>query len=55
MKIYNGEFTEAMDAVNAVNSSKERISQLLSIAGKNREKIEKACAGDIVASIKLKT
>ncbi|MGI6291769.1 MAG: elongation factor G [Bacteroidales bacterium] len=54
MKIYNGEFTEAMDAVNAVNSSKERISQLLSIAGKNREKIEKACAGDIVASIKLK-
>lgn len=54
MKIYNGEFTEAMDAINPINGSKERISQLLCIAGKNREKIEKACAGDIVATIKLK-
>ena len=54
MKIFNGEFTEAMDTVNAANGSKERISQLLCIAGKNREKIEKASAGDIVATIKLK-
>lgn len=54
MKIFNGVFTEAMDAVNPVNGSKERISQLLCIAGKNREKVEKASAGDIVATIKLK-
>ncbi len=53
-KIFNGDFTEAMDCVNAVNGSKERISQLLCIAGKNREKVEKACAGDIIATIKLK-
>ena len=54
MKIYNGDFTESMDVVNAANGSKERISQLLCIAGKNREKVEKACAGDIIATIKLK-
>ncbi len=54
MKIYNGDFTESMEVVNAINGSKERISQLLCIAGKNREKVEKATAGDIVASIKLK-
>ncbi len=55
MKIYAGEVTEAMDVVNGVNASKERISQLLCIAGKNREKIAKAVAGDIVATIKLKS
>jgi len=54
MKIYGGEIVEAMDMVNTVSGSKERLSQLFSIAGKNREKIEKAVAGDIVATIKLK-
>ena len=54
-KIYAGEVTEAMDVVNGVNGSKERISQLLCIAGKNREKVEKAVAGDIVATIKMKS
>ena len=54
MKIYGGEITEAMDMVNSVSNSKERISQIFCIAGKNREKIDKAVAGDIVATIKLK-
>lgn len=54
MKIYNGDFTETMDAANAANGSRERISQLLCIAGKNREKVAKACAGDIIGTIKLK-
>ena len=53
-KVYGGEVTEAMDLVNSSNSGKERISQLLIIAGKKREKIEKVCAGDIAATIKLK-
>ena len=53
-KIYAGEITEGMDMVNAVNGSKERISQIFSIVGKNREKLTKAVAGDIVATIKLK-
>jgi elongation factor G len=54
MKVFGGEIVEAMDMVNTVSGSKERLSQLFSIAGKNREKIEKAVAGDIVATIKLK-
>jgi elongation factor G len=54
MKVYGGEITEAMDMVNSVSNSKERLSQLFCIAGKNREKIEKAVAGDIIATIKLK-
>jgi len=54
MKIYGGEITEAMDMVNSVSNNKERLSQLFCIAGKNREKVEKATAGDIIATIKLK-
>jgi elongation factor G len=53
-KVYGGEVTEAMDLVNSTNSGKERISQLLFIAGKKREKVERVCAGDIAATIKLK-
>ncbi len=53
-KVYGGEVTEAMDLVNSSNSGKERISQILLIAGKKREKVEKVCAGDIAATIKLK-
>ncbi len=55
MKIYSGEITEAMDLYNPNTNNKERLSQLLCIAGKNREKTEKACAGDIVATIKLRS
>lgn len=54
MKIYAGEIVEAMDMINSANGSKERVSQLFAVAGKKREKLEKACAGDIVATIKLK-
>ena len=53
-KLYAGELTESLDVVNGVNGSKERVSQLLCVAGKNREKVEKVVAGDIAATIKLK-
>lgn len=53
-KVYAGDITEGMDMVNGSNSSKERITQLFAVAGKKREKIEKVCAGDIAATIKLK-
>lgn len=53
-KIYAGEITEAMDMVNPVRQSKERLSQIFVANGKNREKIEKMVAGDIGATIKLK-
>jgi elongation factor G len=54
-KVYAGEITEAMDMINPTrNSSKERLSQLFAINGKNREKVEKLVAGDIGATIKMK-
>ena len=54
-KVYAGEITEAMDMINPTrNSSKERLSQLFVINGKNREKVEKLVAGDIGATIKMK-
>lgn len=54
-KVYSGEITEAMDMINPNRSSKERLSQLFVINGKNREKVEKLVAGDIGATIKLKS
>ena len=53
-KVYSGVITEAMDMVDSVNSSKERISQMFAVAGKKREKLEKVVAGDIAAAIKMK-
>jgi len=53
-KVYNGEINESSDMVNGNNGTKERMSQLFVMAGKNREKIGKFVAGDIGATIKLK-
>ncbi|HBG69756.1 MAG: elongation factor G [Bacteroidetes bacterium GWF2_43_63] len=54
LKIAAGEISEGSDVVNGLNSTKERITQIFAVAGKNREKLEKAVAGDIVATVKLK-
>ncbi len=54
-KVYSGEVTESMDMVNGETASKERLSQLMATAGKNREKIAKLVAGDIGSTIKLKS
>jgi len=53
-KVYEGTVTEAVDLVNANTGSKERLSQLFIVAGKNRQKVEKIMPGDIGATIKLK-
>ncbi len=53
-KVYDGTLTEAIDLVNSTSGSKERLSQLFAVAGKNRQKLEKVVAGDIAATIKLK-
>jgi len=54
-KVYGGEVVEAQDMINPCrNGSKERISQIFVVNGKNREKIDKMLAGDIGATIKLK-
>jgi len=53
-KVLDGQITEGMDMVNPVTGSKERISQIFAVYGKNRTKLEKVLAGDIVATVKLK-
>ncbi|MDA3904579.1 MAG: elongation factor G [Bacteroidales bacterium] len=53
-KVYGGTVEEGMDLINTRTSNKERLSQLFVVAGKNREKVTKVCAGDIAATIKLK-
>lgn len=55
MKVMSGELTEGMDVVNSTNEAKERIAQIFVNSGKTRTKIEKASAGDIVSTIKLKS
>lgn len=54
LKVMGGEITEGMDIVNTCTGNKERISQLMTAVGKNRVKLEKAAAGDIVLTMKLK-
>lgn len=54
-KVCAGEITESMDLINPNTDAKERLTQLLVIAGKNREKVQKVVAGDIGATIKLKS
>jgi len=54
-KVYSGQITEAFDMINSDSGTKERISQIFSMNGKNREKLEKIVAGDIGATIKLKS
>ena len=53
-RVYGGEISEGQDLINLNNDSKERISQVMVVAGKNRQKINKVVAGDIAATIKLK-
>ncbi|HAJ98775.1 MAG TPA: elongation factor G [Bacteroidales bacterium] len=53
-KVFNGVVTEALDMINANTQSKERLSQLFAVAGKNRQKLDKVMPGDIAATIKLK-
>ena len=53
-KVMSGTVEEGMDLINTVKQSKERISQLFLVAGKNRTKVDKLVAGDIGATVKLK-
>lgn len=53
-KVFGGTVSEAQDLINSRTSNKERISQMFALNGKNRDKVDKVNAGDIVATIKLK-
>lgn len=54
-KVMSGEINEGMDLINSVTGNKERLSQLYVSAGKNRVKVPKVVAGDIAATVKLKS
>ncbi|HEC43064.1 MAG TPA: elongation factor G [Bacteroides sp.] len=53
-KVLSGTLTEGMDLINNRTRSKERLSQLFAVAGKERNKVDKLFAGDIGATVKLK-
>ncbi|MEA3317382.1 MAG: elongation factor G [Bacteroidota bacterium] len=53
-KVMSGEVTENMDLINNNTESKERLSQIYAVSGKNRTKLEKLSAGDIGGTVKLK-
>jgi len=53
-KVYSGTLNEGDDLINSRNGNKERLSQLLVVAGKKRDKIATVYAGDIASAIKLK-
>ncbi|HUS85649.1 MAG TPA: elongation factor G [Bacteroidales bacterium] len=54
-KVISGKITENIDLVNTISNSKERLSQLYVCAGKNRVKVPELHAGDIGATVKLKS
>jgi len=53
-KVMSGKITEGSDYVNNNNQSKERLSQIFWVLGKNRTKVPELVAGDLGATVKLK-
>jgi elongation factor G len=53
-KVMSGKLKEGADLVNIDRGSKERISQIFSVSGQIRTKVEELVAGDIGATVKLK-
>lgn len=55
-KVISGTINENHDLINlSINRSKERFAQLFTVAGKNRSKVSSLVAGDIGATVKVKT
>jgi elongation factor G len=53
-KVMSGTLKEATDLVNTTTKNKERISQIMLSAGKNRTKVTSLQAGDLGVTVKLK-
>ena len=53
-KVLSGTLTEGIDLTNNSNRTKERLSQIFTVAGKTRNKVDKLFAGDLGATVKLK-
>ncbi len=54
-KVVSGELSAGMDLINDETNATERINQLFVIDGKNRNPINKLVAGDLGATLKLKS
>jgi len=54
-KVMSGTIGESDDLINAKNNNKERISQIYAMNGSKRENVSKIVAGDLGATVKLKT
>ncbi|MFI3248475.1 MAG: elongation factor G [Rikenellaceae bacterium] len=55
LRVIRGKLTEGQELINARTGNKEKVSQLFSVAGKNRTKVTELVAGDIGCTIKLKS
>jgi len=53
-RIYSGKIRPGDTVENSVTGETEKISALLSMRGKERRELAEACAGEIVATVKLK-
>lgn len=53
-KVCSGEVTAGMDLINHQTGTTERLNQIFSMDGKNRNNVDKLSAGDIGATLKLK-
>lgn len=53
-KVVSGVVKEGDDLINMTTGTKERLTQLYAVAGKNRTKVTELRAGDIGATVKLK-
>jgi elongation factor G len=54
-KVLTGKIASGLDLYNANQSTGERIGQVYAITGKERKEVEAVVAGDIGATVKLKT
>jgi len=53
-KVMSGKLVENHDLINQTRGAKERVSQLLAVQGKKKEKVSEMYAGDLGATLKLK-
>ncbi|MFV0345063.1 MAG: elongation factor G [Bacteroidales bacterium] len=53
-KVISGTVKEGLDLINTNNDTKERLSQIFTVEGKNRTKAVELQAGDLGATVKLK-
>jgi elongation factor G len=53
-RVYSGEISPGLDLINAGSGASERLGQLFSINGHERESVNKMVAGDLGALVKLK-